>query len=238
MGNDRMSKIPKECRGLGEANLDERRQDKRRNFAKKLIEKFVEKVATPKGILDDSDGAWTQSIHKRFYEICPEDCYALPDAPWNMKGEFLVDVTWTEINKEKRILLACEIEWGTGWHGKTYWSHIAEAFEKLMPVKAPFKVFIFSSDYTLKGSKRTPKGNFSIEFAKEKLEASLSNYGHHLPGEVYIFIDFPQTHIKNGNGKYRSFIWIVEKLGEAEVQFKGGEDYELKRPTEFKAQWK
>jgi hypothetical protein len=226
MGNDSKFKIPEECRGFGEGNLDERLK-----VARSFIKTFAEKVAPPKSV-DDSDGAWTQSIRRRFFEICPEDCYALPDAPWNRRGEFLADVTWAEIDREKRILLACEIEWGTSWQGKTHWSHVSEAFEKLLPVKAPFKVFIFSSDYTLKGPDRTAKGDSSIEFAKEKLKLSLENYGHHLPGEVYILIDFPQTRIRNGNGKYRSFIWTAKKLGRAEVNLEGDEVRGLKRPTE------
>ncbi len=231
MGDNCRFKIPDKCRELGEAGIDERRQ-----VAKSFIESFVERVATPKSV-DDSDGAWTQSIRRRFFEICPEDCYALPDAPWNKRGEFLADVTWAEVDKEKRLLLACEIEWGTGWHGRTHWSLVEQGFERLLPLKAPFKVFIFSSDYTLKGPERTAKGDFSIEFAKEKLKASLENFGHHLPGEAYVLIDFPQTRIKNGPGKYRPFIWIAEKLGKAAVKFECGKEHNLKRPTEFKARW-
>jgi hypothetical protein len=219
-----MPKIPKVCRQFGRAAFDKRLQ-----VAKSFIEKFVERVATSKSV-DDSDGAWTQSIRRRFFEICPEDCYPLPDAPWNKRGQFLADVTWAEVDKEKRLLLACEIEWGAGWYGRTLWSLVEQGFEKLLPAKAPFKVFIFSSDYTLKGPKRTAKGDFSIGFAKEKLKASLENYGHHIPGEVYIFIDFPQTRKPDGDGKYQSFIWVAKKFGKNEVKLEKGPDGDLIRP--------
>jgi hypothetical protein len=199
MSKDRMPRIPEGCRDFGNTYFEKRRQ-----YAEKLIETFVAKVAPPM-CLDESDGIWTQSIRRRFFEICPEDCYPLPDAPWNAKGEFLADVTWAEIAKEKRLLLSCEIEWGTGWHANTNWSLVAEHFEKLFPVKAPFKVFIFSSDEPLDRTKGTVEGDFLIELAREKLEASLGNYGHHLAGEVYIFIDFPRTHKPKTSGIYRSF---------------------------------
>ncbi|MGP8174191.1 MAG: hypothetical protein ACLP7O_06540 [Terracidiphilus sp.] len=232
MGNDCFPKIPKECRGFGEANFD-----KRLRIARSLIETLVAKVAPPMNV-DDSDGAWTHSIRRRFFEICPEDCYPLPDAPWNARGEFLADITWTETDKEERTLMACEIEWGTSWHAKTNWSLVAEHFEKLLPVKAPFKVFIFSSDDPPEGAKVIAERDFSTEFAKEKLEASLKNYGHHLPGEVYIFIDFPRTHIPDSPGKFRSFIWIAEEYGKAKaVVIKEVKEDKLLRPTEFETQW-
>jgi|SRR5271157_249216 len=232
MGNDCKFQIPDNCRKFGKKNFKVRLER-----ANSFIEKFVEKVAPPKRV-DDSDEAWTQSIRKRFFEICPGDCYALPDAPWDKKGEFIADVTWAETRKEKRILLACEIEWGTGWHAKTSWPLVAEHFEKLLPVKAPFKVFIFSSDDPPEGVKVIAEGDFSTEFAKEKLEASLKNYGHHLPGEVYIFIDFPRTHIPDSPGKFRSFIWIAEEYGKAKaVVIKEVKEDKLLRPTEFEAQW-
>ena len=224
MGNDCRFKIPEECREFGEKSFDRRRE-----VAKEFVGKFVERVATPK-TLDESDEAWSQSIRRRFFEMCPADCYPLPDAPWNAKGEFIADVTWAEIDKEKRILLACEIEWGTVWHGKTNWSHVAEHFDKLMPIKSPLKVFIFSSDDPPEGEEAIAEGVFSVESAKERLEVSLKNYGHHLAGEVYIFIDFPRTHEPESPGIYRSFIWMAKEFGKQEVKLIKGPGDNLVRP--------
>jgi hypothetical protein len=226
MGNESRFKIPENCRGLGDAR--ETIYDEKLKVAKKFIEKFVERVATPKNV-DESDGAWTQSVRRRFFEICPEDCYPLPDAPWNAKGEFLADITWAEIGKDKRLLLACEIEWGTGWHANTNWFQVAEHFEKLLPVKASFKVFILSSDEPLDKAKRIVERDFLIEFAREKLAASLERYGHHLAGEVYIFIDFPRTHKPRTSGIYRSFIWLAKEFGKQEVKLMKGPGGDLIR---------
>jgi hypothetical protein len=227
MDDDRKFVIPQKCRDFGDAR--EAILNEKLNISKKFIEKFVETVATPKSI-DDSDGAWTQSIRRRFFEICPEDCYPLPDAPWNTKGEFIADVTWAEMNNQKRILLACEIEWGTGWHANTNWSTVAEHFEKLLPVKASFKVFIFSSICKTDELKPNPETDFLFDYAKEKLKVSLENYGHHIPGEVYIFIDFPQTGVPGGDGKYQSFIWLARKFGKNEVALEEGPGDDLIRP--------
>jgi hypothetical protein len=98
-------------------------------------------------------------------------------------------------------------------------------------------VFIFSSICKSDELKPNPETDFTFEYAKKELKSSLENYGHHLPGEVYIFIDFPQTR-KPGLGKYQSFIWLAKKFGKAEVDFEDAGKGKLIRPTEFEAQWK
>jgi hypothetical protein len=229
MSNDCKFIIPEECREFGEKNIGTRRE-----IAKEFVEKFVEKVAPPKS-MDDSDEAWTQSVRRRFIEICPKDCYPLPGDPLTRKGEYLVDYTWAEEENGKRVLLASESEWGSDRFGKINWSSVEHDFEKLLAIKAPFKVLIFSSISKPYGLMQ--ETNFSTEFAKIRLKVSLEDYGHHFPGEVYIFIDFPQTRVENGNGIYRSFIWIAEKLGKVEVKFEASEEHGLKRLTEFETQW-
>jgi hypothetical protein len=233
MGNDCKFEISEKCREFGDAG-DEILSEKLK-VAKKFIEKFVERVATPMGRPDDSDEAWTQSIRKRFIEICPEDCFALPGDALTRKGEYLVDYTWTEKDNGKRVLMACESEWGSGRYGKIYWPLVEHDFEKLLAIKAPFKVLIFSSICEPQGSMQ--ENDFSFDYAKDKIKESLTNYGHHLPGEVYIFIDFPQTR-KPGPGKYQSFIWIAEEYGKAKaVVIKEVKEDKLIRPTEFEVQW-
>jgi hypothetical protein len=223
MSDDYRFEIPEECRVFGETSFDERKQ-----VANRFIEKFVEKVATPKGILDDSDEAWTQSVRRRFIKTCPEDCYALPGDPLTRRGEYLADYTWAEVDGGKRVLLASESEWGRGRYGSTHWPPVEHDFEKLLAIKAPFKVLIFSS--CCKSEDLNPGTDFSLDYAKEKLKASLENYWHHLPGEVYIFIDLPQTGISDGDGEYQSFIWLAKKFGKNEVRLERGPDGDLIRP--------
>lgn len=176
--------IPEECREFSGANFDERRR-----VAKRFVEKFVESIAPPKS--NDSDKAWTQSERTRFIEICPEDCIAWPRDARTRKGEYLVDFGWVENGGGNRVLLACESEWGSVTPWKTHWWPVAYDFEKLLAVKAPFKVLIFSFDFERGGSDGVPDADFSIEYAKQRLEASLARYGHNFPGETYIFLDFP-----------------------------------------------
>jgi len=98
-----------------------------------------------------------------------------------------------------------------------------------LAIKAPFKVLIFSSICKPEGLMQ--EVNFSFEYAKKRLKTSLENYGHHLPGEVYIFIDFPQTRKSGGNGKYQSFICYATRFGKSEVKYEDSGSGELKRPT-------
>jgi hypothetical protein len=221
MGNDCKFEISEQCREFGDAG--EKILSEKLKVAKKFIDKFVSKVAPPMSV-DDSDGAWTQSVRRRFIEICPEGCYALPCDALTRKGEYLVDYTWTEKDNGKRVLLASESEWGSVRYGRIHWAPVEHDFEKLLAIKAPFKVLIFSSISKPDGAMQ--ETNFSFEYAQQRLKASLENYGHHLPGEVYIFIDFPQTH-KSGSGKYQSFIWRSKKFGKDEVELEKGLDGNL-----------
>jgi hypothetical protein len=141
------------------------------------------------------------------------------------------------MNDLRRIILACEIEWGTNWHGKTNWSQVAEKFEKLLPVKAPFKVFVFSSDVNSKEPQESVDVDFGFARAKNQLSASLNGYGHHLPGEVYIFLDFPKTHKRNSAGIYRYFILAINEDGTIEEAQEGSNGVKLLRPTELEVKW-
>jgi hypothetical protein len=230
MSDDCKFRIPESCREFGKGNLDERLE-----VARSFIKTFVEKVAPLKSV-DDSDKAWTQAIRRRFIEICPEGCYALPSDPLRSKGEYLVDYTWSEEKNGKRVLLAGESEWGSGRYGRIHWTPVEDDFEKILAIKAPFKVLIFSSICKPYGTMQ--ETDFSFDYAKDRIKPSLENYGHHIPGEVYIFIDFPQTGIPGGNGIFRSFIWSATKFGKDEVKLEDGPGGDLIRPTEFEADWK
>jgi hypothetical protein len=208
----------------------------KQKFALSFLKEFVERVATPKSV-DDSDEAWTQSVRRRFIEICPEDFYVYPNDFLTSKGEFLVNYTWVERDKGNRVYLAAESAWGTGRYGRTHWSVVEQSFEKLLAIKAPFKVLIYSSCCKLRKPDLRPEVDFTFEHARENLENSLKNYRHQIPGEVYIFIDFPQTGVKDGKGTYRAFIGIVKNYGEIDFESKGEVEINLNRPTEYEAQW-
>lgn len=121
--------------------------------------------------------------------MCPADCDAIPENPCSPKGEFIVDFEWEEKTHPHRILLAAESEWGTDRFGyNTQWRPVEGDFEKLLAVKAPFKLLIFSSDYTTIGTDGCLDGNFPVEFAQHRLKASLGGYGHHLAGETYDYL--------------------------------------------------
>jgi hypothetical protein len=74
-----------------------------------------------------------------------------------------------------------------------------------------------------------PETDFTFEHAKKRLGLSLGNYLHHLPGEVYIFLDFPQARKEGGNGEYKSLFWIAKRLGETKVELEKGPSGELTR---------
>jgi hypothetical protein len=218
--------ITSNCRDFDEENLDMRLE-----VARGFVTEFAAHAA-PQRSLDDSNKEWTRSIRRRLNAMCPNDCYMCPPDPDSSKGEYLVDFVWGEKNLGQRVLLAGESEWATDRYGKeTRWSLVEEDFEKLLSVKAPFKVLVFSSDLNIAESLGALDGDFSIGFAKTRLKASLKGYGHHLAGEVYVFIDFPATGDPAGPGLFRSFIWQVKTFGAAgAVIFTDGPTGKLLRP--------
>jgi len=216
--------IPDEFRGFREANLDERCR-----IAKRFVENFVENMAPPKNL--DGDKEWTRSVRGRFIEICPEDCYPWPSDKLTRKGEYLVDFGWAENRGGHRVLLACECEWGSTRYGTRWWP-VEHDFEKLLAVKAPFKLLIFSSNFKLSSPDGAPDADFSIEYAKQRLEASLHGYGHNIPGETYILLDFPRGYAEGSNGIYRAFTWIAKKYGDIAVSLDSLANGKLIRPSD------
>jgi hypothetical protein len=215
-----MNKVPMCCRDFREDSVDERL-----NFAKGFLEEFVRDVAPPKGM--DKCKVWTESVRRQFVRMCPEDCEL---AQRGSSKEYLVDSSWMETGHGKRVLLACECEWASDRYSEhTLWGLVEEDFEKLLAIKAPFKVLIFSAAADSPRKSPDLKVDFSIEYARECLKRSLENYWHHLAGETYIFIDFPATGIKDGNGEYRAFAWIAKEPGMATVDFEDLGNGELRR---------
>jgi hypothetical protein len=214
-------KIPAPCRVFGPKYLGARR-----DTAEEFVRNFARHIAPPRRE-DDRDECWTRAIRGRLREMCPDNCYALPDSPYTCKSDYVADFIWTESEGGNRLVLACECEWGTGWFGKVHWGRVESKLEKLLAVKAPFKVLIFSS--VDKSNSTELNVDFTFAFAKQRLETSLNDYLHHIPGETYVFVDFPQTRSRNVLGKFRSLIWTSAALGKQSVSLQAGPDGSLPR---------
>jgi hypothetical protein len=203
-------------------------------LAKAFIRTFVERVAPPKS-LDDSDEAWTQSVRRRFIEICPKGYRSLPSDWITAEDEFLVNHAWIERGERRHILLAGQTEWGTGLYGRAYWHKVKYGLERLLAVKALLKVFVFSSLY--ESESQDSEIDFSPDFAKNQIEVCLKKYSHHLPGELYVFLDFPQTR-RPGRGEYRPYYWLSSAAGRQDPKITTLKVRRLRRPTEFRTQWR
>jgi hypothetical protein len=218
-----MKSIPMECKDFTPNN-----RTQRLDTTKQFVEEFVQLLAPPKDV-DESCEAWTKAVRERFDLMCPDDSEFVPRKSAGTK-EYLVDFAWLEMGQGGRVLLACESEWASDSYGRhTFWGYVEEDFEKLLAVKAPFKVLIFSSTAKHLRTDPDPKIDFTIEYAKKRLESSLANYSHNLAGENYIFIDFPATGEPGGNGRFEAFAWIANRCGKAEVKWEPLGNGELNR---------
>jgi hypothetical protein len=110
--------------------------------------------------------------------------------------EFLLDVVWWcrqgKPTKTEFMALAAEIEWASFWWGspgESLANHIrdrvGEDFGKLTVVKSPLKLMIFCTDKS--GPERTHGPMQQVVLAE--IDRYLKPYAHHLPGEVYVFMD-------------------------------------------------
>lgn len=216
--------LPVPCRDFCDSD-----QTERLRVAERFVRRFTEGIAPPKSF-DERDEAWSLAVRRKIIGICPKDCYALPDGSQTEGSGLLTDYIWTELSGAKRVVFACVCEWGTGWFGRTNWGRVEAKFDRLLSVKAPLKLLIFSSCWRTDSSE--PSTDFSFAYAKKMLaESSLQSHRHHLPGETYMFVDFPQTRRANGNGAYRSFLWVSERLGPQRVNFVDGPGGNLMRPS-------
>ena len=96
-------------------------------------------------------------------------CHGAPDV-----GEWLLDCVWWAKNGERGagMCLACESEWSDRP------LEVSWDFQKLLCVKAPLKVVIYSGG-------PAPKHGSGI---RKQLESDLLGYGFHVRGEEYLFV--------------------------------------------------
>jgi hypothetical protein len=125
--------------------------------------------------------AWTSAVKAILEEIGKKKYASIYSSPEKYLHEFLVDFTWwDEVNKV--TILACECEFGNTWDEAGNPERVGEDFDKLLSVKALFKLMIFDSY----GSKK--RGN-QLQKIIERLNKSLSEFGQHVAGEIYIALD-------------------------------------------------
>jgi hypothetical protein len=118
--------------------------------------------------------------------------------------EFLVDFTWWD-STMKVTVMACESEFGRKPEA------IGEDFDKLLSVKAHFKLMIFDSYQKKARTKRTSQ-------IIETLTCHFREFGQHFKGEIYILLDTADL-----NDKTRTRMWqcVVPKSGKnATLAFK------------------
>ena len=84
---------------------------------------------------------------------------------------------------------------------KNQGTEIQHDFEKLLSVKAPFKLMIYSSRL----------GN--ADAILENIMLSIVNYGHHLLGETYMFIDYSENNPEKIHGSFIASIWQPKSSG-------------------------
>lgn len=105
-----------------------------------------------------------------------------------------------EKNSQWRIILAIESELDDS---RRRAKEIVNDFEKLLAVKSPFKLMIFSSQKT----------GFTNVDIRNELKKSIDGYSHHLLGETYIFIDYNENNVEGINGSFIAHIWQSESNG-------------------------
>jgi len=110
--------------------------------------------------------------------------------------EFLVDFTWWDPVSSLTVL-ACESEFGRKPIS------IGEDFDKLLSVKAEFKMMIFNSYQKKSRTKRTDQ-------ILQELILHFRAFGQHIKGEIYILMDTADL-----NDKTRTRMWqcVISKSG-------------------------
>jgi hypothetical protein len=173
--------IPESCRTLpGENSVD------RLGVAWQMISLLQGRIDSAPKV--DSRTEWTKWIKEGLFSLTSKEdfCFS-PKEAGSTEGEFMrLDFCCEEKVYPKRIILAAESELDDS---KVRGERVEQDFEKLLAVKSPFKLMVYSSA-------REGCTNLAIV---EKLELNIQNYGHHLMGETYIFMDYNEHSGKNGS---------------------------------------
>jgi len=87
-----------------------------------------------------------------------------------IKASGLLDAVWM-VAKERRIVLAVESEWGRS-------ILVEDDFDKLMSIKAPRKLMLFSTN-----------DHRGADKIVDKLASNMQAYPYHLAGEEYMLLE-------------------------------------------------
>jgi hypothetical protein len=112
--------------------------------------------------------------------------------------EWVLDVVWWSPKRTGGVQLAVESEFGNG-------VEILDDFEKLMCIKSPMKLMVFSSS----------KGKVTPDEMIAKIEEYLVDFDQHVSGETYVLADFAEC----GHRYYKYRVPHDGKLKQTEVRF-------------------
>lgn len=174
--------------------------DAKRDIGRLLAELIIREVPPPIGPKGDPDGQWTTNLRivlskaiagSEFRELDWKYIPDNPGKPESAAGEFLVDFVWWRARQVAVLVVESE------WNQST--KEILKDFDKIAPIKSPFKLMLYSSKV---------RGDHSAELKRE-FEAYLSAYQQHIKGETYVFVEFMR------DDRVKAFLWQATESGSA-----------------------
>jgi hypothetical protein len=147
------------------------------SLCKKIVQKLPEKAEALRKLLPMKENtAWTKAIKAILEELAQPEYECLYSAPKADNHEFLADFTWWDKNR-KRLILACESEFGNPRDRKNDLDRIGYDFDKLLSIKAEMKLMIFDSNSLKSGQ------------ILENLTSRAREFSQHCAGEIYMLLD-------------------------------------------------
>ena len=121
---------------------------------------------------------------ERGFEVCHGPCGGL----FPNSREYLCDLVWR--SNPGGIELAAECELASA-------AEILEDFRKLVDVKAPLKMLIYT----------VPRSKDSGKDIRNQIESYMAQYIRHVAGEQYLFVEFGARH------DHRCYLYVVPNDG-------------------------
>jgi len=149
--------------------------------------------------------SWTAAVKSVLEKIASREQYRYESLYSNREKdihEFLVDFTWWD-PRNKTTVLVCECEFGNVRDIKGNPGRVGEDFDKLLSVKAMFKLMIFDS-YEAKTS------DSQVKNILDTLQQHLREFGQHFDGEIYILLD---TRDLNDLNRARLWQCVIKQNG-------------------------
>jgi hypothetical protein len=155
--------------------------------AEKLSEELKKLAFTRAREIDsqEKDKAWTQAVREALDSIASSLNY---DPVCSRKepacSEVMLDQVWFPLEGDQHFVFAMECEWGNerDRKGKKYDSVAKDVrydFRKLLHVKAPLKMLVYTADDDIM--------RMAIH---GKIKDAMIHYPFHVEGESYVFVEF------------------------------------------------